>query len=171
METSFRDALIALNEYTPVPWAMIPDLGLYMDQVVTFIGRVYAPLYSGDVRRFLTPSMVNNYVKARLIPRPEGKKYSREQLALLIMIVVLKQTSSMDAIRCMLTLGEGDSVEALYGAFCRRLTEALRSLTGGDGLPAPLSTALDYAILASACSAASGALLESDEEGEAPTEA
>ena len=76
------------------------------------------------------------------------------------MIVVLKQTASMDAIRRMLTLGEGETVEALYGAFCRRLSEALSHLSGGEGLPTPFVTALDYAILASACSAASAALLD-----------
>ena len=62
-----------------------------MDRVITFIGRIYAPIYGDDVRAFLSASMINNYVKARLIPRPAGKKYSREQVALLVMIVPLKQ--------------------------------------------------------------------------------
>lgn len=169
MNAETNGAIDALARYAPVPWEQIPDLGLYMDQVVTFIGRVYAPLYGEDVRRYLTPSMINNYVKAKLIPRPAGKKYSRDQLALLIMIVVLKQTSSMDAIRRMLALPEGGTVEALYGDFCRRLTEALERLSGGEGLPTPLRTALDYAILASACSAASAALLEGEPESVAET--
>ena len=41
MESRFKDALKSLNEYSPVPWHMIPDLGLYMDQVITFITRMY----------------------------------------------------------------------------------------------------------------------------------
>ena len=68
MDAKAAEAIAALARYAPIPWEQIPDLGLYMDQVVTFIGRVYAPLYGEDVRRYLTPSMINNYVKAKLIP-------------------------------------------------------------------------------------------------------
>ena len=91
MESSFKDVLKSLNEYAPVPWNMIPDLGLYMDQVITFITRMYQPLYGDATEGYLSSSMINNYVKAKLIPRPVGKKYNREQIALLAMIVALKQ--------------------------------------------------------------------------------
>ena len=164
MPADIDQALAGLREFQPVPWEHIPDLGLYMDQVVTFIGRAYAPLYGEDVRRSLTPAMINNYVKARIIPRPQGKKYGRDQLALLIMIVTLKQAASMEDIRRMLALPEGESAEALYAAFCRRFTAALRNLRnpGGDGVP--MASAMDYAILASACGAASAAILNAGED-------
>lgn len=47
----------------------------------------------------MTKSMVNNYVKVGMIPRPTGKKYDRDHLAMLIMIGVLKQALSMESIR------------------------------------------------------------------------
>ena len=104
-----------------------------MDQVVTFITRVYAPLYGDDIHGLLSPSMINNYVKGKLIPRPTGKKYSREQVALLTMLVALKQTSSMEDIRKMLTPNEGETVEALYAAFNLRFNHVIQSLCGeGD---------------------------------------
>ena len=79
--------LTALENYTPIPWNAIPDLGLYMDQVITLITRMYEPLYGDATCGYLSASMINNYVKAKLIPRPIGKKYGREQIALLMMIV------------------------------------------------------------------------------------
>ena len=135
------------SEFHPVPWAQIPDLGLYMDQVITFIGRIYEPLYGADMKPYISAAMINNYVKGRLIPRPAGKKYSREQIALLVMIVALKQVSSMEEIRAMLTLREGQSVEGLYAAFCGRFSEVVHSLKYDDS--DPLDAALDFAILSS----------------------
>ena len=90
------ETLPGLQQYKPVQWAMIPDFGLYMDQVITFISQMYAPLYGEDPSKYLSASMINNYVKSKLIPRPDGKKYSREQIALLTMIVALKQVASME---------------------------------------------------------------------------
>ena len=136
-----------LHDFQPVAWDQIPDLGLYMDQVITFIGRIYQPLYGADMKSYLSAAMINNYVKGRLIPRPTGKKYSREQIALLIMIVALKQVSAMEEIRAMLTLREGQTVEGLYAAFCRRFSEVIHSLSIDDA--EPLNAALDFAILSS----------------------
>jgi len=59
-------------------WSALPDIGLYMDQVMTLMERAFGatPGMGG-----ITKSMVNNYVKAGLIRRPVGKKYDRDQLA------------------------------------------------------------------------------------------
>ena len=120
MEANFRDVLKSIQQYKPVPWDMIPDLGLYMDQVITFITRMYEPLYGDQTVGYLSAPMINNYVKSKLIPRPTGKKYSREQIALLAMIVALKQVSSMEDIRVMLTPADGMTIEQLYTQFCAR---------------------------------------------------
>ena len=84
-----------IGRYTPVSWEKIPDLGLYMDQVITFITRAYEPLYGDSTKSYLSAPMINNYVKNKLIPRPTGKKYSRTQIALLIMIISLKRVCTM----------------------------------------------------------------------------
>ncbi len=162
MNRQIQAALAAIRRYRPVAWEQIPDLGLYMDQVVTFITRMYEPLYGEDIHGYLSPSMINNYVKSKLIPRPTGKKYSREQIALLTMIVALKQTSSMEDIRRMLALGESETVENLYAAFSQRFSGVIQSMCGeGSGVAAP-RTALDFAILASGYSAGCAAALKSE---------
>lgn len=139
-----------LRLFQPASWEQIPDLGLYMDQVITYIGRVYQPIYGDDIKRFLSAPMINNYVKGKLIPRPTGKKYSREQIALLIMIVALKQTAGMEDIRRMLALREGETTETLYTAFCGRFSQVVHEISDPEkARTGALSAALEYAILAS----------------------
>lgn len=134
----------ALNMDFQMPaWTEIPDLGLYMDQVITFTQRAYQPLYGDDAAKLLTSSMVNNYVKAGLIPRPQGKKYAREQLAAILMIVQLKGVLSLDTIRLLVT---GD-MEACYNGFCEKQKQALRAFHIND----PMQAAVESATCALVC--------------------
>jgi len=150
MEQDCRTALEALNRYRPIPWEMIPDIGLYMDQVITLITQVYEPLYGRQKDGYLSPSMINNYVKARLIPRPAGKKYNREQIALLLMIVALKQVSTMEDIRVMLTSAARMGTETMYTRFCARQAQALSALVSDEeNLSSDLPPAMNFAIVSS----------------------
>lgn len=134
----------ALNmEFRMPAWNEIPDLGLYLDQVITFTQRTYAQLYGDDAAKLLTGSMVNNYVKAGLIPRPTGKKYAREQLAAILMIVQLKGVLSMEMIRLLIA---GD-VQERYESFCGQQQRALGAFHTGD----PMQAAVESAISALAC--------------------
>lgn len=54
-------------------WEELPDLELYMDQVITLIDRYLSPVIQGEKHPLLTSSMVNNYVKLGLIPAPTKK--------------------------------------------------------------------------------------------------
>lgn len=161
MESNFRDALKSINEYSPVPWNMIPDLGLYMDQVITFITRMYQPLYGDAAEGCLSASMINNYVKAKLIPRPVSKKYSREQIALLTMIVALKQVASIEDVRRMIVPPEGMTVERLYSLFCQRQKSAIAALCPDDEAQSfDLPPAMNCAIISSAYRAGCAAMLK-----------
>ena len=99
-------------------WAELPDLALYMDQVLSLMER-YLGAYPGFDKRGLTASMVNNYVKQGVLPPPVRKKYDREHLAHLIMICVLKASMPIAAIQ-RLTAAElqRSSLPALYDGFC-----------------------------------------------------
>ena len=160
MRVEIQKTLAPIRKYRPVSWEQIPDLGLYMDQVVTFITRVYEPLYGPDIHSYLSPSMINNYVKSMLIPRPSGKKYSREQIALLAMIVALKQTCSMEDIRRLLACQDAQGVEALYETFCLRFSQVIRAMCGDTAPVAAPQSALDFAIPASGYSVGCAALLK-----------
>ena len=161
MERNSKKALELMNEYKPLSWEMIPDIGLYMDQVITLITRIYEPLYGSASEGYLSPSMINNYVKAKLIPRPLGKKYNREQIALLLMIVSLKQVSTMEDIRVMLSAAEQLGVQALYTRFCDRQRQVLDALiTDQDNQNSALPPAMNFAIVSSGYRAGCEAMLK-----------
>ena len=99
-------------------WAELPDLELYMDQVLSLVERYLGEdPCSGE--RGITASMVNNYVKLGIMPKPVKKRYTREHLACLIMICVLKASLPMEAIRTLLARETaGDGPGEVYDRFC-----------------------------------------------------
>lgn len=157
MENGIEYVYSEIRRYKPVPWEQIPDLGLYMDQVITFITRVYEPLYGETTKSYLSAPMINNYVKNKLIPRPAGKKYSRLQIAMLIMIVALKRVCMMEDIREMLRVEGDEEVRRLYELFCARQSQSIREMLA---MRSDLSPAMDCAIFASAYRAGCECLLQ-----------
>ena len=150
-----------IARFKPVPWEQIPDLGLYMDQVITFITRVYEPLYGDTTKSYLSAPMINNYVKNKLIPRPTGKKYSRMQIAMLIIIVALKRVCMMEDIREMLCVEGEEEVKKLYELFCQRQAASIQEMLA---MRSALSPAMDCAIFASAYRAGCECLMQCAKE-------
>lgn len=75
----------------------IPNINLYMDQALTFMND---NLYKNNPHdKALTKSMINNYVKSNLMPKPENKKYFPQHIIALIYIFYMKQTLSLDDIK------------------------------------------------------------------------
>ena len=78
----------------------IPGIDLYMDQVTTFLQENLRGLTRDpDDDRILTKTMINNYVKNKVLIPPVKKKYSREHMMLLIMIYYMKNFLSIGDIR------------------------------------------------------------------------
>lgn len=76
-------------------WERLPEIYLYMDQVLSYMDKQLELFERNPEDPLLTSSMVNNYVKAGVLPRPEQKKYSREHLTLLTLICLLKSVLSI----------------------------------------------------------------------------
>ncbi|MDO4594304.1 MAG: DUF1836 domain-containing protein [Tissierellia bacterium] len=106
-------------------WDDLPDFGIYKDQLVTIVKEVCDPFYITD-EDFITPSMVNNYVKLNRMPTPKKKKYYREHIASIIVITVLKQIISLDDISKGIEL-ERDVYEykQAYNMFCNVLEKSI----------------------------------------------
>ena len=100
-------------------WEQIPTLGLYMDQVVTVIEQALSPVLGFTGEAVITPSMINNYVKLGMVPKPDKKKYSREHITCLLVITILKQASKIGDIRLGIdtALKNGEMGE-IYNSFC-----------------------------------------------------
>ena len=98
-------------------WEDIPNIDLYLDQVLLYVNQVCAPI-SPDKEKGLTASMVNNYVKHGYLTKPDKKKYQRKQIARLIAITTLKSVFSIQEITQTLnTLQTQASSDQLYDAF------------------------------------------------------
>ena len=123
-KTAFAEACERIEAQKLPRWEALPDFELYMDQVLSLIGR-YLGSYPGFDRKGLTASMVNNYVKLGVMPPPAKKKYTRVHLAHLIMICVLKASLPMDAIRALLAASAAsDDVSVCYDRFCGQFEQA-----------------------------------------------
>jgi hypothetical protein len=116
-----------LENKHPAEWAMLPDIGLYMDQVQTYIDRQLALYHRDDNDRLLTPAMINNYIKDNLIPRADMKKYTQVHLGLLIMIGTLKQVLSIPNLNQLLSAyRDSTDVSGLYGRFLEVQRDSLK---------------------------------------------
>ncbi len=92
-----EDALNTLKEVKFPTWDTLPELELYMDQVVSLMERYLSvvniqPEGLDETDKIITPSMVNNYVKKGYMPAPIKKKYGKEHLAYLFIICTMKQS-------------------------------------------------------------------------------
>ncbi|MFI3174291.1 MAG: DUF1836 domain-containing protein [Bacillota bacterium] len=81
----------------------IPNIDLYMDQVTTFMDQVLQSYKRNDHDKILTKTMINNYTKAKILPPPVKKKYTKTHIMLLIIIYHLKSILSIRDIETLLS--------------------------------------------------------------------
>ena len=106
-------------------WEDIPNIDLYLDQVLLYVNQVCAPI-SPDKDKGLTASMVNNYVKHGYLTKPDKKKYQRQQIARLIAITTLKSVFSIQEIaKTLNTLQSQASSDQLYDAFVNYMNNGI----------------------------------------------
>ena len=105
----------------------IPNVGLYLEQVVKYISEYLEPLGSFS----LTSSMVSNYVKKGLVENPVKKQYNREQIAYLFFIAVAKNVLSMEDIRLLFEMQRKTySPKKAYDYFCTEFENVLDYVFG-----------------------------------------
>ena len=106
-------------------WEEIPNIDLYLDQVLLYVNQVCEPI-SSESDKGLTASMVNNYVKHGYLTKPDKKKYQRQQIARLIAITTLKSVFSIqDIAQTLNTLQTETNSEQLYNAFVNYMNEGI----------------------------------------------
>jgi len=107
-----------LHEFNLPAWDELPQIDLYMDQVIVLLNDYLGPFsYDGTDDKLITAAMVNNYVKMKLVPPPIKKKYGKQHLALLIMLCALKQTLSIAVISRILPRGSEEQIKRDYDQF------------------------------------------------------
>ena len=106
-----------ITDYHLPDWETIPDFGLYMDQVIVLLEQYlsFIPAPVGGKERFVTSSTINNYVRLKIMPAPEKRKYHRIHIAYLIMILTMKQSLSISDVQKILPADSNETdVRAVY---------------------------------------------------------
>ncbi|MBQ7175200.1 MAG: DUF1836 domain-containing protein [Lachnospiraceae bacterium] len=86
-------------------WENIPDIGLYMEQVLSLLRDYFNYIPPEMVEEeLITAAAINNYVRKKIMPEPVRKKYFRIHIAYLIIICLLKQSLSITMIRRFMPL-------------------------------------------------------------------
>lgn len=108
-------------------WDELPDMELYMDQVVTLLNDYLRPFYVKE--KIVTSTMINNYVKHGIVSPPIKKKYTKNHLSYLLVVCILKLVFSMDEITRLIRVQTNKyPVEQAYNYFCAELEVCLKSI-------------------------------------------
>lgn len=116
----------AMDGFSLPSWENIPDIGLYMDQVIVLLSQYLGLISPAEEKedaedgsasdeKIFSASSVNNYVRLKIMPAPVKRRYYRVHIAYLIIILTLKQAVSINIVKEMLSneLPE-ESVQELY---------------------------------------------------------
>ncbi|MDO4492179.1 MAG: DUF1836 domain-containing protein [Lachnospiraceae bacterium] len=109
-------------EFSMPLYTEIPDVGLYLKQVVKYINETVGEWF--DIK--VTETMLTNYVKMHMVPNAIKKQYYRDHIVIMIFIVLAKTVVSLDNIQKLLQIREQqyevkEAYELFSGAFMRTL--------------------------------------------------
>ena len=148
-------------------WRELPEFELYMDQVLSLISR-YLGGYPGFDEKGLTASMVNNYVKQGVLAPPKKKRYSRDHLAQLLMICLLKTSMPIASVRQLIKDdGTQKDLEGVYSRFCQIFTRVNQEVSDSyteEGNPSRTEVICKAALRSQAEQALAARLCAAEEE-------
>lgn len=124
-------------------WNELPEINLYMDQVVGYLNQKLSALYGadGDIGGVaVTATMINNYVKQRIISAPVKKRYDRACVSALIVLFCAKQIMSIGMTGTLLARCRWDEhPEIAYDRFCDIFEAVLHITVSGGGYESIMS--------------------------------
>ena len=104
----------------------IPNIDLYMEQVITYIEDSLKVLYCDENEKIITSAMINNYVKQKIVSPPKKKHYNKNHIAYLIVVCILKKILSLPEICLLINMQiENYEIEEAYNYFVTELENAL----------------------------------------------
>ena len=99
---NINEILSKMNFVNGIELNEMPELDLYMDQVIQLFENKLGELKRNDEEKILTKTMINNYAKGKLLLPIKNKKYSKEHLILMSLIYNLKGALSISDIKTVL---------------------------------------------------------------------
>ncbi len=162
IKKTLEDWLNELNNFSFKKYEELPDIDLYMDQVVNFLEKQIKIFQTSSLDKQITSSMINNYVKGEVVAAPISKKYNKEHLASIEEVITLKQVLSIAEVKQILnTRYTGEAVKGdIFNAFNELQTEKISSIVSeafkhlndidDNDTNALIDLALDFALSATA---------------------
>ena len=100
----------------------IPDVGLFLDQVTKYVSDYLSPLTKNPI----TSSMISNYVKKEIIPRPVKRLYFREHIVYIIFIAIAKNVLPLEHLQTFIEMQKKTyDIEIAYEYFCMEFENVL----------------------------------------------
>lgn len=128
MIADYDDSIMKILEFHCPRYNELPNIPLYKDQVIKFIENVF-DIFEYSEEKILTATMINSYVKKKIILPPTDKKYGREHVAYLIVICTMKQIFTLEEIHRLFEMQKDSyGLEISYDYFCTELEESLKSV-------------------------------------------
>ena len=105
----------------------LPDMGLYLEQTTKYVNNYLAPLGCLEI----TTSMVSNYVKKGVIPKPVKKQYFAEHIAYLFFVTMAKNLVAIEDIRFLIDMqNKTYTLPVAYDYLCGELENILPYIFG-----------------------------------------
>ena len=97
-----KDIFNEMNFDNRIELEEMPELDLYMDQVIQLFENKLSSLKRNDEEKILTKTMINNYAKGKLLLPIKNKKYTKEHLIKMAFIYNLEGALSINDIKISL---------------------------------------------------------------------
>lgn len=101
---NINDLLEKISLEKSVSLEEMPEIDLYMDQVIQLFDQKYKETKRNEDEKILTKTMINNYAKGKLFIPIKNKKYSKKHLILISLIYQLKGALSITDIKSTLQI-------------------------------------------------------------------
>ncbi len=122
-----------IKSYKAPRWDSLPDIDLYMDQVLIILDKQLSVFKRSKDEKIITAAMINNYVKQKITFPPVNKKYTRYHLAYLYTVCVLKNIMGLSDICVGIgSMLSGRHTAEAFDMFCEELDKAMASAFFGE---------------------------------------
>lgn len=123
-------------------WYELPEEEVLRQTMLKYIEEHLSPLFPG--RTIITGTMVQNYIKWGLAPRPVNRRYGRIHMVHFIVLSVLKEIISIQYVHTGISLlTRLMSTELAYDSFCDQIEDSMQRVTAFLLEPIPVTKLLE----------------------------
>ena len=139
MKTNFTYEDKEIAQFHIPRWNELPSIDLYSDQLVSLLEQYLSNYIKNEnekEEKIITKTMINNYVKHKIINPPVNKRYNKEHIAYLFIVCILKQVYTINDIVELIDLAiRTVSPAKAYNLFCNELEKAIILTFAGEEYP------------------------------------